>query len=217
LEVTHLGTDVEKLLSHADEGVRGDAVLAVELFKIPSLQPEIARRLEDPGARVRWSAVRVLHRFADKTYRPDVTKRLNDTDRDVRELTTLALPAFEGGASAPAVIPDGEPSFHRLSSPQPFVHGAYARMVVRALDDLDASTHWSTALTLGPLPARFATDDLAALLSHSQADVRRSAVWILDHWGSSDALRILRRASEQEKDPAVRKTMQDALSRAEKK
>jgi len=74
--------------------------------------------------------------------------------------------------------------------------------------------HWSSALSLGKLPARTGVDDLAALLSHPQPEVRRSAVWILDQWSSPDAIRTLERALQQEKDPGVLASIRDALARS---
>ncbi|MBI3856279.1 MAG: HEAT repeat domain-containing protein, partial [Planctomycetes bacterium] len=216
-EAKHLVGDVEKLLSHADEGVRADAVLAVELFQARHLLPDVARLLKDSSPLVRWSAIRVLHRFAEKTYRPDVERLLDDPDRDVKVAATSALTVFDARESAPLIIPDGTPSFSRLSSPNPFVHGGYARLAARTLEAIDDTSHWSVALSLGRLPDRAGVDDLAALGSHPQKEVRRSAVWILDQWSSPDAIQALQRAAAQEKDPDVLRVIRDALARAGKK
>jgi len=172
--------------------------------------------LRDSGPRVRWSAVRVLQKFAERIYRTEVEKLLDDPDRDVRLAATEALPSFDGREPAPLHPPDGTPSFSRLATPKKFVHGGYARLVGRALGSLDGATHWSAALSLGRLPARTGVEDLVALGSHPEPEVRRSAAWILDHWASRDAVKALQKASETEKDPGVLQAIRDALARAAK-
>jgi HEAT repeat protein len=52
------------------------------------------------------------------------------------------------------------------------------------------------------------------LLAQPQPEVRRAGVWILDQWGSPDAIRTLERASTEENDPGVRAEIRDALSRS---
>jgi HEAT repeat protein len=209
--------EIEKLLAHADAGVRADAVLSVELFQARYLLPDVAKAAADSSPIVRWSAIRVLAKAGDKAYRPDVEKLLEDPDRDVRLAATRAVAALDGRESVPQHPPDGPAAFSRLTSPNPLVHGSYARLVVRALESLDGSAHWSTTLSLGRTSFATGVEDLAAMVSHPQPEVRRSAAWILDQWGSADAIRELQRAAGREQDPGVLKAIQDALSRADKK
>jgi len=131
----------------------------------------------------------------------------------VRLAATRAVASLAGREEAPQ-LPDGRPSFSRLTSTNPLVHGSYARLVARTVESLDGTSHWSSALSLGRLSLINGVDDLAAMAAHPLPEVRRSAAWILEQWGSADTLRELRRAAEREEDPVVRKAMQDALARA---
>ena len=102
----------------------------------------------------------------------------------------------------------------RLEATTVFAPGGYARQVVRATVALESPAHWSVALSLGKIPGKAGVDDVESLLSHALPEVRRSAVWILDQWGSSAAIRALRSAADREQEPSVSAAFRDALDRA---
>jgi len=209
-----ISSEVEPLLADRDAGVRADALLAAGLFDLTSFASKAAASLEDPDARVRYAAVVDLHRFRAVAFLNDVLKRLEDSDQEVRRAAAAAIPALEGkkGDHEPPSLA-GLPKVSRLEASTVFAPGGYARQVVRATVALESPSHWSVALSLGKIPGKAGVDDLESLLSHALPEVRRSAVWILDQWGSPAAIRTLRSAADREQDPSVSAAFRDALDR----